>query len=418
MNVGNNKNLLELKINDNVTINNSLYDVVCVVKYKDKDSTWVEYDLRGEYESIWLSVEDDANGLKISKHRTIYTSNKIEDKIIYKNEEYLLSSQSNATVVSALGITDTECGELFQIYEYKNIDGKILTIEVWEDSREASVGEYIDETQIVVQQNSKGNYYSGSIGATTYQKSGLKGSNTSLDSTFGYVKDSNKDTKKKSWNKPKINLNWSNIIIWIFWGIIFIPLIISIFGGLGIELFASATKENIENYLKKQGTFTYETSITNSIDESEKATVYATAGTVDATSKLILAEFPSVKDSKPNTDGTSISLLYDEASVLIYLSDDARTLVQVASTKYTHYGNNTLYRPWHYSYNSFLWDHYYFFGYNKGISAYGTSPKYNNYTSTNSFDTTNSTYNNYASSIRSSSLGSRGSSGGGTSFGK
>ncbi len=314
-----NNSLFDIKLNDSITVDLLLYDVVCVVECTDGTTTWKEYELAGQYGTQWLRVFKN-NGLKVSIHRTIVNYKNINnEKIVYKNEEYTLNYNEKQKIINVYGITDMKREEEFEIYKYINDTGKTVNIEIWEDEVKASIGEYIDETKVVIQQDQEGRYYRKNTDEVKTEE----------------MMETNYERKKGN--------GMQKIAAWLSWGVVFIPLIIGMIFNLniGLTIDSKATKENIEAFLKQQGTFTYETSITNKYDPSIKVNVFGTKASIDDTTKLIIGEFSSTIHVKTDEDNMRASILYDKASVLIYTRDDERTLVQVASIKFADNDSKT-----------------------------------------------------------------------------
>lgn len=159
------------------------------------------------------------------------------------------------------------------------------------------------------------------------------------------------------------------------------------------QLFSSIfVNKSIQKYMENKETYTYVTSITNNTN-NQKAKVYESSlSSIDLTVKDIIdgvpEEITETIDSEPNTDEDGIGLQTKNEYAYVY-KEKGKIYVQVSNKKYVNSGGST-YHSHH--------RHYYHTG----------------FTSTRR----STTYSNYASSARQSSVNSRTLSGGGTSSGK
>ncbi len=189
-------------------------------------------------------------------------------------------------------------------------------------------------------------------------------------------------------------------------------------------------------------------------------TVYTTPKSVDAASKDIINKLEgNVTSAKEDDDKKTVAILTNNEYVLVY--DDAgedgsavdeaedpeankdagagvesqasasadaaaadtkaalgRTLVQVSSRRYA-YSNDR--RPYHSRYHSYLWYRRFYraLAFDDDNKKYaGTESSYSSYNGETTVDSSSSSYETYANSIRQESAAAKKSSGGGTSHGK
>ncbi|MBR3315153.1 MAG: DUF4178 domain-containing protein [Atopobiaceae bacterium] len=193
---------------------------------------------------------------------------------------------------------------------------------------------------------------------------------------------------------------------------------------------------------------------------SNDVTVYTTQMSVDDASKDIINKLEgNVTSAKEDDDKRTVAILTNNEYVLVYEdagedgmaiddtedpdaskdSDDAaasqasapaddaaaetkpalgRTLVQVSSRQYAY---STDRRPYHSRYHSYLWYRLFYRAraFSEDNKKYMNSESsYSNYNGETSVDSSSSSYETYADSIRQQSAAAKSSSGGGTSHGK
>ena len=330
------------------------YTVVNMIEYKEDTWVWQEYEIKHDAGAIrLLCVEKDENN---KTEYSIYDKNYgdiNENEISFssQNTQYELYEKGTATVKDYFGNADVDVGEWWEYIDYISEDkSKVLSIEKWEEEIEKSEGRYIDSSKVRITNEI----------------------------------DSQKEEMEKS-NKKK-----GRIMSWIIYGIIFLPLIISVFSSLTSGLFVN---KSIQKYIDKQKKYTYVTSVTNNTNR-EKAKIYKSPyGDMDTTVKDIISGVPEgitdTIDTDPNTEEDGIGLKTKNEFAYIYL-ENGNVYVQVSNK---NYANNNTGSTYHNRYHT-----YYYATYNSNRSSY--------------------TYSTYRNSARQQSVNSRTSSGGGTSSGK
>ncbi len=307
----------------------------------------------------WLCVEKDENDR--TKY-SLYTKYKrrINEKEKFLNIDgikYEVYEKGIATVKNYFGNADVDIYENCVYIDYISSDKKnIVSIEKWEDEIEKSIGEYLDDSRVVI---------TNELDIERIKK----------------IYREDKKSKKSKWN---------------FLIIVMIILMLCNSPTLFSDLFAN---KSIEKYLEKQTKISvpkyyYETSITNNSDNSKKARLYkSNLKSIDAVVKDIIngvhEGITDIIDYDPDTEEDGIGVYTKNEFVYIYMEDND-VYVQVSGKGYVnkggtlyHGGNHNTY--YHRTYNS----------------------------------TRKSTvYSNYRYSARQNSINSRKTSGGGTSSGK
>ena len=330
------------------------YTVVNMIEYKEDTWVWQEYEIKHDAGAIrWLCVEKDENNKTEYSIYDKYYGDINENEISFssQNTQYELYEKGTATVKDYFGNADVDVGERCEYIDYISEDkSKVLSIEKWEEEIEKSEGRYIDSSKVRITNEI----------------------------------DSQKEEMEKS-NKKK-----GRIMSWIIYGIIFLPLIISVFSSLTSGLLLN---KSIHKYIDKPKKYTYVTSVTNNTNR-EKAKIYKSPyGDMDTTVKDIISGVPEgitdTIDTDPNTEEDGIGLKTKNEFAYIYL-ENGNVYVQVSNK---NYANNNTGSTYHNRYHT-----YYYATYNSNRSSY--------------------TYSTYRNSARQQSVNSRTSSGGGTSSGK
>lgn len=330
------------------------YTVVNMIEYKEDTWVWQEYEIKHEAGAIrWLCVEKDENNKTEYSIYDKYYGDINENEISFssQNTQYELYEKGTATVKDYFGNVDVDVGERCEYIDYISEDkSKVLSIEKWEEEIEKSEGRYIDSSKVRITNEI--------------------------------------DTQKEE--MEKINKKKGRIMSWIIYGIIFLPLIISVFSSLTSGLFVN---KSIQKYIDKQKKYTYVTSVTNNANR-EKAKIYKSPyGDIDTTVKDIISGVPEgitdTIDTDPNTEEDGIGLKTKNEFAYIYL-ENGNVYVQVSNK---NYANNNTGSTYHNRYHT-----YYYATYNSNRSSY--------------------TYSTYRNSARQQSVNARTSSGGGTSSGK
>lgn len=330
------------------------YTVVNMIEYKEDTWVWQEYEIKHDAGAIrWLCVEKDENNKTEYSIYDKYYGDINENEISFssQNTQYELYEKGTATVKDYFGNVDVDVGERCEYIDYISEDkSKVLSIEKWEEEIEKSEGRYIDSSKVRITNEI--------------------------------------DTQKEE--MEKINKKKGRIMSWIIYGIIFLPLIISVFSSLTSGLFVN---KSIQKYIDKQKKYTYVTSVTNNTNR-EKAKIYKSPyGDIDTTVKDIISGVPEgitdTIDTDPNTEEDGIGLKTKNEFAYIYL-ENGNVYVQVSNK---NYANNNTGSTYHNRYHT-----YYYATYNSNRSSY--------------------TYSTYRNSARQQSVNARTSSGGGTSSGK
>jgi len=364
-------NNLNFSLNNEIKVNNEEFLVIGGITFnnKDDDYNWQEFKLRSlkNKKIKWLSVD-----LTYDEY-AIYTESisKLNLKG-YKKADY-----GQARVISFFGDVDVDRNEIVEFEEYEDFsEENIISIEKWNEETEYSKGYYIDKEDIQF------------ISAISRDLS---------QSSFPY----------QTSNKTKS--------IFSFIAISIVTLIIM---GIFIGLLGS-NKTKISDFIKKDSNFIYLTSITSDLNHKEKANVYSTTLTVeDAAKKIIDGINGKLEDVQENTDDNTVAILTKYEYCLVYTDTNNETLVQINSRLYTYSSTHSPYRS-NFTTSNYYRRYYYsrgFFNDKNKYSKYTTGFNDTDYTYVDS--NYNDKYKTYSSSVRQSSVGSRTSSGGGTSSGK
>lgn len=380
---------------DKIKVDGSIYTVDGSIMFlNDADNyKWIEYKIKDIKDGsiAWLSIDSTYSEFAI--YRTCRKSKDFtEDGLQQKG--YRETDYGHASVIESSGNVDTEIGDRVRYSEYEDVsEENIMAIEDWEDETEYSKGYYLDENEIEKLSNQDTN------NTVSQENSDEKYSETMTSDESNYSNHSS---------------STSGIII------IICVIVVAIIG-----VFASFTGSSgstkIEDFIKSSTDFTYYTSMTSDLDDKQKADVYQTKLSVEAASKLIIdgieGDTESVQD---NSEDGSVAILTKDEYCLVYTSEDSQTLVQISTRNYAY---SSTHRPYHARHSTGLFYRSYYYNrcYNTDSSRYSRSNNgYENYTntSTNTGYNDNNKYKTYSDSVRDSSVGSRPSSGGGTSSGK
>lgn len=355
----------KLPIGQQLKIKGISHTVVGSVKHKHKNDTWTEYKLDGGRKEHWLSVE------KVSKEQyeiglsysVPYRSIKFSDsdkKAECNNIIFGFVEKGQARAVECKGDVDFDYNEPFSYKEYRSTGGEQLSIEIWEDETEASLGEEINEADIEV------------LGIQYI-------SNWSDSSSSG----------GSGWSKNLKRYVWTAIAA-VAAFVIFWP--------------SCNSKRPIRDGLKSNAMFAYETSVTSNNKSNTKSDIYRSDYALDTVCKAIIDMDPenvkSVVTSNDSIGEDQIMIQTDKETALVYQGENGNTLVQVDKKGEEPQDEYKPYRAYH--------GHrlYWFF---RSVAG-------NNYSDPTTINTTK--YDNYVSSARQASIYSRSSRGGGTSFGK
>ncbi len=135
-------NLLELKENQQILINNVKYEILNMIKFVEKSSYWVEYKIKKleDGKMYYLEISLGSNAVLYE----LLQNEKLEPKMVinFEGEEYELYENGTEKVETYYGMTDVALKEEAKYYEYvSKIDNKkILSIEKWGKTTEVSKG--------------------------------------------------------------------------------------------------------------------------------------------------------------------------------------------------------------------------------------------------------------------------------------
>lgn len=368
-------------------IKNEKYRIKGYIEFKnDSDGcTWKEYRLESvsNKKTFWLSVDD------IYKEYALYwterySNDSFSDEGI-ANQGYKKVDEYKGKVISYGGNVDVEKYDVVKATEYEDeTEEKIISIESWEDETEYSRGYYLDLDEIQ-----------------------LKADDQTPNSSY-------------STNKQSSNLNGKTKIKRI---LIIVAIIYLVIGVLQVIILVASSDKAIQKYIDKSSKYTYETSITSTYNDKEKAKVYKSNMTVSSTiTDIIDGINGESSDISVSDDEQSAVILTKKEYCLIYVSEDESTFVQVSSRLYTYTSDSDPYRS-RIATRNFYRGYYRNKVYSTDKSTYSSysSPYTDTSTATYDYSTnsySSSTYNSYSSSVRQSATSSRSSSGGGTHSGK
>lgn len=372
---------LEFAIDDKLIIYGNEYKVKGKITFLNKadNCSWTEHSIvSSNYNSEkWLSVDDMYNEYGLYT-KCIYSESFQEDNLIAKG--YKNVDNGIATVTFVSGDVDVEIGDEVEYKAFEDSsEENIIEIESWKDEKEYSKGCYI-------------------------KKKDIKKVEEVINSSY------KKDISDYNSLLSKIKANKAIIIASAL-------LIIAIIGIISFDLMRN--KVPIAKFLESDENFRYVTSITSDIDNNQKADVYATSMAVDNTTKCILdAISGDVQEVEENSEDGCVAIITDDEYCLVYTSEEGETLVQICLRAYTYASSNTLYHS-HHSTDLYYRRCYYTYGYEHDRHRYKKYVSgYANYSDGKVNKNTNNKYKQYSNSIRQDSIGSRASSGGGTSSGK
>lgn len=361
---------MDIKVGSILKIKNLEAKVIGRIKYKntqDGDKTWTEYRLQTDSGERWLSVDDIYKEYSIS-----WADNKVRGNI---GPEWHEVDRGHQVVVSCSGDVDVENGDEAEFVEFEDAsEDRTLSVEIWDDGTEYSKGEYIELSDIQV---------------------------------IGY-------------EKPKFDI-YRLLGSQVFWYAVCF---------LGLIIFCIADSlppmpKRINNYLKSNSQYAYETSITG--NARQKADVYKYTGytgvglttyETDMVAKDIINGIEGMTESvtqENDEEDAPIAIVTDKEYCLVYHPEDEKNIVyvQVSKRKYNYTSDNAPYRS---SDHTTHWyrSHYYSSSYTADSTTYHSSPSaYTMYSGDTIHNIGNGYFDSYSSSVRQSSINSRSSSSGG-----
>lgn len=366
---------MRFSVGDVIAIKGEQFNIVGKITYRNKvdGCIWDEYRMftLGTKVEKWLSVDDHFKEYSIS----------MPAEQNFPKERYHEVDRGVEVVVGHMGSVDVDTGEQASFVEYEDATEEyIYSEERWSDGVERSKGIYLDENEIrLISHDEKAE--------KKYRTSGM--SSDSVGTIMGIV-------------AVCVIFLWSGVAsCWDSW---FPP--------------------KIAKFLEKSPAFTYETSITGA--KNQKADVYSTTYDLDMATRMILQQINGNTEyvqQNDEADDDSVAILTKKEYCLVYTSEEGKTMVQISGRKFAY---TTDEEPWHsrVSTRRYYRRYYYWRGYQSDARRYKKySSPYSSYG--NSEDAKKGlgsdygdTYSNYSASVRQSSLSSRESSGGGTSYGK
>lgn len=375
-------NNLYFETGDKIKVDNQKYIVKGLITfYNDADDyRWTEYKIKSINSSTirWLSIDTTYDEYAIydqcKYNKTFDESNIISQG--YKEADY-----GQARVTAFRGSVDVEVGDRVRFREFEDIsEEKIIAIEIWEDEAEYSKGYYLDEDEIEKLES---------------------------DNEYSDYNVTNKGYYSNDSGKIK------NVFIGI------VGIIMVIFIVIGAKSIGKPKQVAMSQFIGSDSNFTYTTSITSDIDNSQKADVYSTKLSVEAAAKAIIDGIGgNTEDVQENIEDSTVAIMTADEYCLVYISETGETLVQISNRKYTYSSNNEPYRS-RSSTGRYYRSYYYTRGYASDSDRYsGSKNGYENYSDGNVSTNSSNKYQSYSDSVRQSSAGARTSSGGGTSSGK
>ncbi|MBQ7066982.1 MAG: DUF4178 domain-containing protein [Lachnospiraceae bacterium] len=343
------------------------YTVCGMIAFKEDTWSWEEYKLKSNIgQTEWLSVEEDDGVLIYSIYRERYDiPNSSSMNIMIDGENFELYEKGKATVTDYFGQVDVDRYERCAYTEYANATkDRFVSFESWDGEIEKSTGVLLRAEQVQITEEIR---QVSSFGGSGFSFSGGEGSGSGLGNSVSKI----------------VGIG----ILLIF----LLPMMSTILNGL--------KSNQLSSYLENSSYFTYVTSVTNSTN-NKKAKVYETTLSIEEAVKMIIDGVPEnietvseVAKEEGEEGDNSVGLSTSKEYAYVYLSEDGKTYVQVSSKSFVSQNQNP-YR-----------------------SRYRRNRYYRTY-SMGSYGNTNSSYTSYLNSARQSSVSSRTSSGGGTSYGK
>ena len=375
---------LYFSLNECIQIKGKNYIVEGKVNYLNETDgcNWTEYKLIEQSKTKqvrWLSVD------MVYHEYAIYQVSNIQNASEIERRGYHLVDEGIAKVMDMDGDVDVSYAKPVRFKEYEDVtEEKIISIEEWEDEIEYSTGYYLDAHEI-----KQVDTFNDAI--KTVSKSG----------NYGY-----KEFKEKEKSRFAKSIIIFIILLWIG-----LPLL-----GKGFNIINNV---NLTQSISKNSQFTYVTSITADIDNTQKADIYETNLTIEEAAKTILRMAgKSVVNVDENIEDGTVAIITKGYYCLVYQDEDGKVLVQVSSRKYVYSSRQSPYRSRTNTYN-FYRSYYYSRAYMQDYDRYGKSVSaYESYSGPPVGNDETIRYKVYSDTIKQESTASRSSSGGGTSSGK
>lgn len=290
-----------------IFIDNTRYVVVNMVEYQESSWIWQEYEIKNEFnQHKWLCVEVNEYG---QTEYSIYVPyygyvNTNEISFFLDGREYRLYERGIATVIDYFGNADVDMHERCNFIDYAtNDESCILSVEYWGAEVEKSIGEYIDNSRVVI---------TGEVDVYSVGPEGIAAGK-------------------------------GNKLILLVGAIFLLPMIFSFIIPMVSGMFVN---KSIQKYLGEQSSYTYVTSVTNNTN-NKKAKVYKSPyTTIDETVKNIIDGVPEgitdTIDSDLTTEEDGIGLHTSNEFAYVYL-EDAAVYVQVSDKEYVNNDGGSTY---------------------------------------------------------------------------
>ena len=365
-------------IGSKISVNYKQYIVRGSIVFMDvsSKSTWTEYKLQGceNREIRWLSIDLEYH--EYALYEQFRYNRDFEEHNIHA-AGYHEVDYGTARVSQFKGDVDVDSGDIVRYKEYEDSsEDNIIAIEYWEDEIEYSKGRYVEAYDI--------------------RKEYSPGSAFNVRDNDNYF-----DDRKKA-------LGVAALVA----GLIIIALIVSTVSN-------SSKKTLINKFLASSSSFAHSTSITADLDNKQKADVYSTSLSIEEAAKAIIDGIKGeVAEVQENVEDASVAILTDYEYCFIYTGEDNSTFIQVSSRQYVYSSRTALYRSHGRSF-SFYRAYYYSTAYSRDKATFkGYNDAYGDYTGSSINIDANNKYKSYSNTVRQSSISSRTTSGGGTSYGK
>ncbi|MBR2241443.1 MAG: DUF4178 domain-containing protein [Clostridia bacterium] len=292
----------KLKKGQVIKIKNETYVVVGMIEFVEDSWIWQEYKIKSDSGKIkWLSIEEDEG----KKQYSIYEEKfnipvKSSMDFNFQNKNYSLFEKGTAKVNSYFGAVDVDRNEKVNFSEYISDDKKsLISLENWSGEVEKSIGEYVDETDVVI----------------------------------------TNEVRDVKINSPKKR---ENIIVIIVSALcLLVPTFLALVGSF------LSSQNTLTKFLEKSADFSYVTSVTNN-ENNQKAKVYKTDLSIDEAVKKIIDGAPEkIKKVTDASDDDGIGIFTNYEYAYVYKSEDNVTYVQVSKKKYVTEGTNAYRSRYH-----------------------------------------------------------------------
>lgn len=148
--------VFDLKIGDIVTIDETNYTVGARLTFHVGSYEWYEFMLKENGETRWLTVEEDDEVLIcLSEEIDLELDDPVPHTITYEGIDYHLEEEGEAEV-DREGAAGRKKTSICNYWDYEDASSeRVLSVEVWGNDMEVSVGEYLDEEEIIIYPHEK-----------------------------------------------------------------------------------------------------------------------------------------------------------------------------------------------------------------------------------------------------------------------